>query len=74
MPAAFTPISDSEIVQIAGELYAEYCKTVGGLSFNGDPLPTWDEMRADKTKRKIVKAWCAVAVNADVIFYELNLG
>lgn len=27
---------------IAELIYTEYCKAVGGVAFNGDPLPDWD--------------------------------
>ena len=52
---------DSELQRRAGELYTHYCKAVGGVAFNGDPLPTWDEFIADPKKTKQANAWLAVA-------------
>jgi hypothetical protein len=49
------------IEQIAGELYEEYCKHVGGKAFNGDTLPSWKTFRADPSKQKQSDAWVAVA-------------
>lgn len=46
---------------IAGRLYEIYCKAVGGVAFNGDPLPDWDTFRADPSKKKQSDAWVAVA-------------
>ena len=31
-----------DMERIAGNLYEEYCKEVGGKAFNGDPLPGWE--------------------------------
>lgn len=49
---------------IAGELYDQYCLKVGGIAFNGDPLPTWEEFSNDPTKEKQYLAWIAVAERA----------
>ena len=35
----------------------KYSESVGGKSYNGDPLPTWEEMTKDSTKEKVVLAW-----------------
>lgn len=51
-------------ISAAAVLYAEYCKSVGGKAFNGDPLPTWDEFFADEAKSKQVEAWIAVGAIA----------
>jgi hypothetical protein len=51
--------SEAEI--LAERLYAAYCKAVGGVAFNGDPLPTWEEFAADPKKRKQADAWRAAA-------------
>ena len=37
-----------------------YKAEVGGKSFNGERLPSWEEMQADKKKKTIVAAWCEV--------------
>lgn len=38
-----------------------YSAAVGGRAFNGDPLPTWEEMCNDEKKAHLVKAWVAAA-------------
>jgi hypothetical protein len=45
----------------AGQLYEVYCAAVGGIAFNGDPLPHWTEFRLDPTKKKQSDAWMKVA-------------
>jgi hypothetical protein len=47
--------------ELAGLLYDTYCAEVGGIAFNGDPLPKWAEFRADPSKQKQSDAWVAVA-------------
>lgn len=49
---------------LAGKLYEEYCKAVGGKAFNGDVLPDWNSFRADPSKQKQSDAWVAVARQA----------
>lgn len=34
-----------------------YKEAVGGKTYNGDPMPTWEELCEDETKAGIVKAW-----------------
>jgi hypothetical protein len=51
----------NKINEIASMLYTEYCIAVGGLSFNGDPLPSWEEFSNDSTKEKQANAWRVVA-------------
>ena len=58
------------IESIAGELYTAYCDKVGGIAFNGDPLPVWGEFRADESKKKQSDAWVAVAERAQDIFKQ----
>jgi hypothetical protein len=50
---------------LASSLYSCYCKAVGGVAFNGDPLPSWEDFAADETKAKQVGAWRVVAWTAD---------
>lgn len=45
----------------AGKLYEIYCREVGGVAFNGDPLPPWSEFGVDPNKQKQANAWRAVA-------------
>lgn len=37
---------------LADKLYTLYCESVGGLAFNGDPLPKWTVFRSDASKLK----------------------
>lgn len=48
----------------AKELYAAYCAAVGGVAFNGEPLPDADTFFADPKKQKQVEGWMAVAQRA----------
>ena len=50
-----------DIESFAGELYEDYCAAVGGVAFNGDPLPKWEEFRTDLNKTKQSEAWVKVA-------------
>lgn len=54
-------MDDDGIELVANRFYTVYCKTVGGKSFNGDPLPDWKTFRADPTKIKQSDGWIAVA-------------
>ena len=47
--------------QLANNLYTHYCEKVGGIAFNGDPLPTWEEFSIDPNKTKQSSAWLEVA-------------
>jgi len=49
---------------VAEDLYTTYCLAVGGLAYNGDPLPTWVEFFNDPTKEKQSAAWLATAKRA----------
>lgn len=49
---------------VAERMYEAYCKGVGGIAFNGDPLPDWKTFRADQSKRKQSDAWVAAAQEA----------
>jgi len=40
--------------------YTVYCQAVGGVAFNGDKLPSWEEFKRDPKKQKQVAAWIAV--------------
>ena len=45
----------------AKQLYTAYCAAVGGVAFNGDPLPSWEAFEADPKKAMQVAGWIAVA-------------
>jgi|AntRauTorcE11897_2_1112592.scaffolds.fasta_scaffold57136_2 hypothetical protein len=49
---------------VAGELYRVYCEAVGGIAFNGDPLPDWDTFYSDESKQKQSNAWLEAADRA----------
>lgn len=49
---------------IAEELYRTYCEAVGGVAYNGDPLPAWLEFSSDPNKTKQADAWRAAADRA----------
>ena len=49
---------------VAEELYTAYCAAVGGVAFNGDPLPDWATFFADPSKEKQSSAWLAAADRA----------
>ena len=53
-----------DVKAIAGALYETYCEAVGGVAFNGDPLPKWEEFSADESKKKQSDGWIAVAKRA----------
>jgi hypothetical protein len=55
-------INEEEL--LAMRLYDIYCEEVGGVAYNGDPLPTSKEFFADMSKSKQVNAWKAVALDA----------
>lgn len=40
--------------------YETYSEQVSGKSFNGDPLPSWEEFSKNPSKQKQVKAWRAL--------------
>ncbi len=54
----------AEVEALAGELYEIYCAEVGGKAWNGDPLPSWKEFRADPIKTLQSDAWVMVADKA----------
>lgn len=49
---------------VAEELYTAYCAAVGGVAFNGDPLPNWESFSTDPSKQKQAGAWLAAADRA----------
>lgn len=50
-----------DVEHIASVIYTLYCKEVGGVAFNGDKLPTWEEFSSDDNKTKQANAWRRVA-------------
>lgn len=56
--------------EIAGILYESYCAAVGGVAFNGDKLPSWDEFSIDPAKQKQSDAWRATAKTARGIWHH----
>lgn len=56
--------------KLAKALYAEYCAQVGGVAYDGRPLPTPGEFFEDDTKAKQARGWMAAASKAlEIILY-----
>lgn len=55
------PKPDPALEALANRLYSTYCEAVGGVAWNGDKLPTWEEFSADPSKQKQVLAWLETA-------------
>lgn len=53
-----------DIPTIAGQLYEEYCYAVGGCSYDGQPLPSWESFNDDPTKSVQSNAWVQVGRKA----------
>jgi len=53
--------TDAELLVTAKAAYTAYCAGVGGVAFNGDPLPSADEFFADESKAKQANAWIEAA-------------
>lgn len=49
--------------ETAIKAYDVYCKAVGGVAFNGDPLPAGVDFFNDATKQKQIDGWLAVAAS-----------
>lgn len=49
---------------LAHNLYDDYCTAVGGVAFNGDPLPSSQEFFADESKKTQADAWRQAAENS----------
>lgn len=50
-----------DIEKITKKIYETYCFCVGGKSFNGEKLPSWEEFSKDQSKEIQANAWRAVA-------------
>lgn len=52
--------------------YESYCAAVGGLSFNGQALPTWEQLvekqESDSKTRLVVAGWMLAATAAPIVF------
>jgi len=53
--------SEAEVIEYAGQLYECYCEAVGGVAYDGKPLPNWQEFYSDPSKKKQSNGWIAVA-------------
>lgn len=49
---------------LAKELYHTYCESVGGVAFNGEKLPNWEEFSLDPNKATQAAGWMNVARKA----------
>jgi hypothetical protein len=63
--------SDRDLMVIAGYLYEEYCKSVGGKAHDGQPLPNWATFILDTAKATQAKGWLDVAQRAVHILSHL---
>lgn len=52
------------VEDLAGRMYDRYCVAVGGVAFNGDPLPAWKEFGNDEKKEKQANGWREAAREA----------
>lgn len=59
--------------EIAKGMYDTYCKSVGGVAFNGDKLPESLQFFADEANQKQADAWRAAAEFALNQFYMGNI-
>lgn len=50
--------------ELAIKLYDTYTQAVGGVNYNGEPLPTGADFFADETKANPQNGWLAVAREA----------
>lgn len=64
MTGTVPPPGTTEEEDAAALLYEAYCEAVGGIAFNGDPLPSWTAFRSDLSKRKQSDAWMKVGALA----------
>jgi len=49
------------VEELAGQMYTAYCEAVGGVAYDGKPLPAWPEFSTDPTKQKQAAGWLAAA-------------
>ena len=57
-PDITSEVENSDMLdQTTAAAWNEYREVVGGVAYNGDPLPTWDQFRDDPNKAVQVKAW-----------------
>lgn len=71
----FVMVTNKTHEQLVKELaqlqYESYCSAVGGVAFNGDPLPSAEEFFADESKKKQSNAWLSAAANG-ITFAEVE--
>lgn len=56
-------IIKQKIVEYAKQNYETYNLAVGGVAWNNDPLPNWEDFYNDPTKQKQVYGWLATGLN-----------
>jgi hypothetical protein len=52
---------DSNFETQAGIMYEAHRKEVGGKSFSGEPMPTWEAFRSDPEKKAASDVWLTSA-------------
>jgi len=55
------PANVEEATTPGERAYTAYVIAVGGKAFNGDPLPTYTEMKEDSKRSHLIAAWEAAA-------------
>lgn len=58
------------MIEFGKEAYEAYRNAVGARAWNGDSMPTWDEMTTDPTKQHLVSAWDVAGLAAAKAFVE----
>lgn len=61
-PIKLVAHAPADIDALAGEIYSEYCYSVGWRAFNGDPLPVWADFSTDENKTKQADGWRRAAM------------
>ena len=59
-------MSHVSFITLAEKGYMAYCKTAGGKTFDGKPLPTWVELGAERQSCWIAATQAIVANHAVV--------
>lgn len=71
-------VSDEEssirekILKYAKQNYDTYNFAVGGVAWNGDPLPSWEDFYNDPTKQKQVFGWVTTGFNSLFVETKAN--
>lgn len=67
-------VANQQLNIVAGNLYSTYCAAVGGVAFDGKPLPPWEEFSHDPNKQKQADGWREVAKAAAAAVFDPAFG